>query len=147
VRVTVDYRIEPEWAGRNHRVVCFAGAIGVAFAVGALATGVWYLAPVPIPMVAAFWLIERRTSKVAVFTEGDTLVIRNTLRTHRIDRSEITTIRTGQRFGASLSTFEVQLTDHSCIHCEVMEPGNTFRRRDDTEQCRQDLLAWLGCHH
>ena len=48
--------------------------------------------------------------------EGDTLVIRNTLRTHRLDRSEITTIRTGQRLGAALSTFEVQLTDHTFIH-------------------------------
>ncbi len=140
----VEYHVEADVVSRNELFLRFAGLFAAIWVVLVTVAGYWFWSPIALAMTAAIWFVVRATARVAIVADGETLVVTNTLRTHRLQRSEIARFVIDQTFRRPFTTFEVRLKDHSAIHCEAMEPGNRWRVRPDIEQCRNDLTRWLN---
>ena len=113
--------------------------------IGMTIGGYWFVAPVGIAMYAAVVVAARRTERVAIVSDDDTLVVTNFFRTHRLQRREIASVRVDRTFGRRWSTFEICKKDGTGVFCNLMEGGPAMFRQSDVSMamCRRAIEAWL----
>ena len=113
--------------------------------VGMTVGGYWFVAPVGIGMYAVVVAVVRRTERIAIVSADDTLVVTNFLRTHRLQRREIASVRVDRTFGRRWSTFEICKKDGTGVFCDLMAGGPAMFRQSDVSivMCRRAIEAWL----
>jgi hypothetical protein len=120
-------------------------ALALGFAIVALVR-VPAATPVPLAVAALLATAGYRWTWLAVVAEGDTLNVRNLLRSQRLPRRSIEAFRIG---GSLWSTFkgnraiQAVLTSGESVPLDVTVQSLHLRRRDDQEVYRSRLEAWL----
>ncbi len=136
----------PRWA--RVYICCFAAlwlGLLASFAVRGLREGDAG-ALITVPMAAVGVFLFTRFFRLRARTQGEELLVRNTMRTRRIRRADVEDVRTGTPQGGPLSIGEAVLVlvrDGSIVSVEAtMRTGWTATGRRQLAESRERLLAW-----